>query len=434
MGTITNTGAVSQTAPRKWFIGWPMVALGWVGVFCCGTITYAGSYINSMMVLDTGMSQTIVGYCGSLISLFTVLLSTVLGSLMVKYSHRTLMLIGLVLALAGFCGLAFLPTSPVQYVLMYIPLGLSVTLLNKIGGPSLANTWFNHRKSIPVALMIAAGSFGGIFAGPIRSLMNATGTWRTGWMFMIGFAIISIICMFFVRDDVHALGEIRDGKYWCEKHGYPTVEPEIDRKKVKVTGNPFKYYKNGRFFFLSFSCFIRMAIYATGASYITLTVIERGLTAEEAALTVVNFSLASTIGRIVGGFYSYLHISHTMANRIAFFMCGVGGILLCTVSNVTILSVAVILIGAGYGVGYTAQTMVISDFYPKGEYATLFGAFSSMVNVASVVMGTIAGWVGAVLGMYSPIYLVLGIVCIVFGLLFGLAKPKTDDVFAAAQE
>ena len=97
MGTITNTGAVSQTAPRKWFIGWPMVSLGWVGVFCCGTITYAGSYINSMMVLDTGMSQTIVGYCGSLISLFTVLLSTVLGSLMVKYSHRTLMLIGLVL-------------------------------------------------------------------------------------------------------------------------------------------------------------------------------------------------------------------------------------------------------------------------------------------------------------------------------------------------
>lgn len=427
-------GTIASNTPRKWFVGWPMVALGWVGVFCCGSITYAGSYINSMMVLDTGISQTVVGYCGSLISLFTVLFSTMLGSLMVKYSHRTLMLLGLVLALAGFAGLAFLPTSPVQYVIMYIPLGLSVTLLCKIGGPSLANQWFNHRKGIPVALMIAAGSFGGIFAGPIRSLMNSTGTWRTGWMFMIGFAVISIICMFFVRDDVHQMGEIRDGRYWCEKHGFPTQEPEIDRKKVKVTGNPFKYLKNGRFFFLSFACFIRMAIYATGASYITLTVIERGLTPEEAALTVVNFSLASTIGRLAGGFYSYLHISNMLANRIAFFMCGVGGIMLCTVNNVTALSVAVILIGAGYGVGYTSQTMVISDLYPKGEYATLFGAFSSLVNVASVVMGTVSAWIGAILGVYSPIYLVLGVACIAFGLLFGLARPKTDDVFAVEKD
>lgn len=197
-----------------------------------------------------------------------------------------------------------------------------------------------------------------------------------------------------------------------------------------MTGNPFKYYKNPRFFFLSFSCFIRMAIFATGASYITLTVMEKGIASGEAALTVAYFAISSTIGRLSGAIWPKLHVSNMAANRLAFFMCGLGGILLFAVSNVTILTLAVILIGAGYGVGYTTQTLVISDLYPKAEYATIFGAFTSMVNVASVVMGAVAGLLGELLGVYAPIYLTLGIACMICGIFFGVARQKDDNVFA----
>lgn len=431
MEKIENTENIEniEAKPKKFFVGYRMVALTFIAVLCGGSITYVGSYINSMMVLSEGLSKTVIGNTGSLINLTTMLFGTLFGSLMVKYGHRAVMMLGLIAGSIGFVALAMLPVIPLRYTLMYIPLGLCISLICKIGGPSLANVWFNRRKALPVALIIAGGSFGGVFSGFVSNLMNSTGTWRTGWWFMLGFAVVAMICVMFVSDDVKGHGEIRDGKHWTKEHGYP-VEDEVvlkagAAKKIKI--NPFKYYKNPRFFFLSFSCFLRMAIFATGASYITLTVMERGLTKEQAAYSVAYFAVSSTIGRLSGPVWPLLRINNLTANRIAFLMCGVGGLLLSFSTNLTILTLAVILIGAGYGVGYTTQTLLISDLYPKDDFSILFGAFTQMVTLASVIMGTLAGLIGEALGVYSPIYQVLGIACIILALSFGYVVPKKTD-------
>jgi len=89
------------------------------------------------------------------------------------------------------------------------------------------------------------------------------------------------------------------------------------------------------------------------------------------------------------------------------------------------LGFSITLIGFAYGVGYVAQTLVLSDLFPNAEYSTVFGTFTTIVNF-SFLFPSIIGLLGAAIGDYSPIYLVFGLINFAFALLLSLCKQKHD--------
>lgn len=414
----------------KIFPGWLAFLGGLLAVIFHGAISSTGGYILSAMVLQEGISSTVPGYCASIISLCSVLFATPFSVFLAKRGHRLGLLMGEVAALVGFAVLAFAPANPVLTIAMYFLLGFSVVVACKVGGPSLVNHWFQKRKELPMTLVIAAGSLGSIFSGVAASVISGNG-WRGGWMFMLGLTAVSAVCvLILVRDDVHGIGEVRDGKAWRIKNGI-----DLDDSDVKKTQNGdaketsegrFGMIKNPRFLLFSLACLFRMGSYSGCIGYITLIIVSKGFTKEEAVLAVGSVALSSVVGRLTAPLWTkVLKLSYVNANRIANILMAAGAFIIFGSANLSFLSFAAMLIGFSYGMGYVSQTLTLSELFPEYDFTTVFGAFTTVVNL-SFIFPTVVGIIGATLGGYSEIYLGFAIINIVFAVLYGFCKNRTQ--------
>ena len=414
------------------FPGWLAIIGGLVAVVCHGTTSYAGSYILSIMILDEGLHSTTAGYCASIISLCSVLFATPLGVIFSKRGHRFGLLLGVLSAAVGFAVLALMPASDILVIIMYFFLGLAIVVSCKVGVPSLVNRWFQHTREFPVSLVLAGGSMGGVFTGLISGVMSQSG-WRGGWVFMFVFNLITLAAiLLLVRDNVHELGEVRDGRRWREKHGYTMDDSDAPVQRTGSKGYSDKKPENGslmtnpRFILFSIACLFRMGIYAGCVGYVTLIIVSKGYAREEAVLAVGSLAVASMVGRLTGPIWiRVLRLSNLNTNRIAHIIAGVGGLIVFFSDSLTMLGFSITLIGFAYGVGYVAQTLVLSDLFPNAEYSTVFGTFTTIVNF-SFLFPSIIGLLGAAIGDYSPIYLVFGLINFAFALLLSLCKQKHD--------
>ena len=420
-----------STSGRKIFPGWLAFIGGIAAVIFHGATSSTGGYILSAMVLQEGISSTVPGYCASLISLCSVLFAAPFGAFVAKKGHKMGLLAGELAALIGFGTLAFAPANGALTIFMYLFLGFSVVVACKVGGPSLVNHWFQKRKELPMTLVIAAGSLGSIFSGVAASVI-AKGGWRSGWMFMMGLTVASaVFVILFVRDDVHGIGEVRDGKAWRIAHGIDLDDSEVKKDaKGGGKGKNFDLVKNPRFLLFSLACLFRMGSYSACIGYITLIIVSKGFTKEQAVLAVGSVALSSVVGRLTAPLWSkILKLSYINVNRVANILMALGAFIIFFSANLTFLSFAAMLIGFSYGMGYVSQTLTLSELFPQYEFTASFSAFTTVVNL-SFIFPTVVGLIGAAVGGYSEIYLAFAILNVVFALLYGFCKDKDAAVEA----
>ena len=421
----------NQNTPRGIFPGWWAFIGGLLAVIFHGAISSIGGYILGAMVLDGDIGSTIPGYCSSIISLCSVLFAAPFGAFLQKRGHRWGLLMGEIAAIIGFAVLAFGPSNSALTIAMYFLLGFSVVAACKVGGPSLVNCWFQKRKELPMTLVIAAGSLGSIFSGIVASIVEKNG-WRGGWVFMLGLTVVSAVCVILlVRDKVHGIGEVRDGKAWRLSHGIDLDDADVKKAVKGEAGESSEgrwgMLKNPRFMLFSLACLFRMGAYAGSMGYVTLIIVSKGFTKEQAALAVGSVALASVVGRLSAPVWTkVLKLSGINVNRISNILMAIGALIIFGSSNLSLLSFAAMLIGFSYGMGYVSQTLTLSELFPEYDFTTVFGAFTTVVNVA-FIFPTAVGVIGAALGGYGEIYLAFAIVNIIFAVLFGFCKNKKSS-------
>ena len=205
----------------KVFYGWKLVAALWViYFFTAATVTYGVSgVVLPELVLEYGWSENTVSYATTAFNAANAAGALFAGALFHRFGMKRVMIAGGILEVAGFLIAAVAGVSQPGVVALFGVMGFAMTMTIIISAANLVNNWFDRNKSMPMSLVLTAGSVGGfVVPGVISALMAAAGI-RGSFYVMTVLEIIAVILMIvFVIEKPEQIGEIRDGHHWVSLH------------------------------------------------------------------------------------------------------------------------------------------------------------------------------------------------------------------------
>ena len=414
---MENTGNQKRTGI---FRGWYVIIFTMIMTLCGGACTNGTYYNVNVMVNDGLIDSTVPGMCSSIVSLCSVLFAAAMGVFMRKKGLKVTAILAFAAGMAAFLAMLLLPPMGIAVMLAYFGFGFCMSTVTKLVAPNIVNTWFDRNRALPMALVIAGPAAVTVFSGIQGSLVTQYG-WRAGWAWgllfvVVGFAMAFLCC----RDDIHAIGEVRDGRAWREKHGIPLEDSQdtASGKQGTEEKDTSKLFKMPKFWAFGISCLVRMGSFAGCQVYITLIILSHGFTKVEAAAAIASITLASTVGRLATPLVTKVfRLSNTGANILAHIIMAAGCISIFFCESLLSFTIATILVGFAYGLGFVSQTLALADLFPDFNFSAILGVFTTIVN-CSFVFPTLVGFLGKSLGgNYSPIYFVLGVVNVGLALL-----------------
>lgn len=172
---------MSETQPNDNMIT-PSLVIARLATWPIGTIT-------GLLLIDIGLtfnqSVGIMGQIRTVGSLLGVIFALLLGILSVKYNHKTLLIIGLLLVALSAMGCWLSPSFLI--ILLAYPLS---NIGNSMVGPmsfSLVGTLLpQEKRSGAISLMLTGMALVSIFGGFVINYLNGIGGWR---MTFLGFAL-----------------------------------------------------------------------------------------------------------------------------------------------------------------------------------------------------------------------------------------------------
>ena len=425
----------NKTEKSRLFPGYLQVPVAVLSAMVSGGTTTLSYFVISIMVKEGLIDSTVSGTCVSLVAVASILFSAMVGVMYKKIGHKKSMIVGFTVPIISFIILATLPVSNMLCIACALLWGFCLVVVSKIGTPSLIRTWFDKRASLPMALIIAAASMSSFLTTPMGKIMTET-SYKSGWIFIAALCVLAIIVvLLFVRDDVKEIGEVPDSVAWRKAHGLP-----LEVEKKEVAGQEDKgaikkvIFKNPKFWLFSICSLFRMGVYAGSNAYITLIILSRGISAEQAGIALASLTLSSTVGRLATpAIIKVLRLSNSQSNALAHVITFLGCMLLVFGQSLAVFSFAVMCIGFSYGLGFVSQTLTIGNLFPDIDFSTVLGFFNTVIGF-NFVFPILVGYVGKMLGEnYLPIYLVLGLINIaaaIILLVFARDKKKAEPVQA----
>ncbi|MCA1590509.1 MAG: MFS transporter [Acidobacteria bacterium] len=212
---------MSEPKRRPLFYGWVIVAISTLALLVSNGLSIGGIPVfykpiqEDFLSLGTVTTQTadrVTGDAASLTFLLAGIFSLVVGSLIQRFSLKSLMVAGCFF-LGG--GLIFYSraTMPWQVYVSHSLLGLSLGLVGVMIQTVLIANWFLRRRGTAMGILLTGTSFGGVLIPLIARPLIASYGWRPA-IFILSLAVWLILLpaiIFFVKDRASDIGENFDG-------------------------------------------------------------------------------------------------------------------------------------------------------------------------------------------------------------------------------
>ncbi len=413
----------------KVFYGWKLVAALWViYFFTAATVTYGVSgVVLPELVLEYGWSENTVSYATTAFNAANAAGALFAGALFHRFGMKRVMIAGGILEVAGFLIAAVAGVSQPGVVALFGVMGFAMTMTIIISAANLVNNWFDRNKSMPMSLVLTAGSVGGfVVPGVISALMAAAGI-RGSFYVMTVLEIIAVILMIvFVIEKPEQIGEIRDGHHWVSLHpldGKQEADTAGEEEGVSVA----QAMKGSRFYILGAEMLVVRAVYVLVVSYIVLFAQQKALGSGAGVLLLTIYNVSSLAGRVTAGGADRLPLSKQALFCLTLFLMA-GGCFLMTVGSGMVFYVAgVILLGMTFGLIYSLMPILVSVFFGRKYYADIYGIYNTLGGVGSAVMPMLMVALLAIGGgSYSLTYTVMTAACLVSGLAGLTLLPKKE--------
>jgi len=400
---------------KHWFYGWVVLLVTCFASLTAASITYAGSYIMTIMVLQEGLQEGVVGYATSLGYASVALMAVPFGKLILKFGNYPMMLAGLLLQAVTLAMLIIFPASRWMMSLSCFLSGFGTCTVVALGCPGIIKKWFKENIALPMSIVLSASSLGGFIMPPIvASAMDGT-SWRYGWAILLGITVASAALLFFlVKEEPGEIGEVPDGHNWRRKHP-ETAEAD---KIVSSQTEKISLWKNKKLVLYGVSFMTLSALYSCIVSYISLYTIDRGFSAPQAAMVLSLVSLTGVAGKLFTTLLAKWSISGWKVTVLMFLVTGLGGAMLVFVHSFAGIVIAAILIGFGYNCGYGTQPGVLAEWLGDGLFSAAFGLFVCFIYIGCTIgpfCMTVSGWLGGGLGetflMLSTVVLSAALLC-----------------------
>ena len=187
---------VSTESGKGRFDGWKMLsAAALVYFLMCGLLIYSFGVFLPFVCDEFSWGRGAASGAYTLQMMLFGLVGPLAGAFIFKYGSRAAIVIGNVLAAAGLILLA-LHTQLWQF---YVGYGLLIGIGAGFGGfiatTTIANNWFDRKRSLALSVVMASGGVGGLLLVPgIMAIINHAG-WRSAYWVCAAVTILGMVIL-----------------------------------------------------------------------------------------------------------------------------------------------------------------------------------------------------------------------------------------------
>ncbi|MDA1128398.1 MAG: MFS transporter [Chloroflexi bacterium] len=323
----------------------------------------------------------------------------VVGYLVDRFGARKMMVIGTVMAGAGFIIFAFSPNVWV-FALAYLGfVSLGATMAFQDSATSMVNMWFSRYRVRAMSIREASGNLGSTILIPVMTLVIVIYDWRTAaLMGAVAYLVLILPLMPFLKESPESIGLLPDGAnrdavQRAREATAQTRTSEIQRLRRYYDGVDFgvkeALHTSSFWYLLMGTMFRQVSRVGIDLHYVAI------LQWKELDLSVAALIFTLRLGMNVP---SKLIIGY-FGDRVSKPAILTGGMILYTLGLVLLLSsgaVWVLVLSAiisGMSEGITPVNWgAIGDYFGRRHYATLRGIINLSYSWALLSVPFAAGW------------------------------------------
>ena len=393
---------VSSIPGKNGFYGWiTLSAAALVYFLMCGILMYSFGVFMPFICEEFAWGRGAVAGAYTVMMLSMGVVAPVAGIFIEKYGSRTAIVLGNLLSAAGMILLAFHTRMWQLYIGYGAMMGIGIGLGGFIATTTVANNWFDKKRSLALSIVIASGGIGGFLLVPgIMAIIN-----NVGWRYAYGIlCAVTLVCMVIIpglviRNKPEDMGQIVDGPAIPDK-GKP--DPAAPKRPLYTTPVDFtrrEAIRTPSLWLILAAVTIQMFAMSMLVTHQVIFLVDMGISAGMAATALGLLPGTSTIGRLAIGFLGLRYNMRPLAIG-SFAVMTLGMALVLLTRSLPMVFIYVTVFGMGLGAFIVASAGLVSVYFGPTSYPGIVG-FVSFFTVTGSAGATIAGIIYDKTGSYS---------------------------------
>ncbi|VWX48820.1 MFS transporter [Novosphingobium sp. 9U] len=386
---VKNSGKPSSAAPgevaAEWRRGWLLVLGGMAGMSLSGLAPYSLGLFMQPLSQSLGWSHGMVASALTVISVFGILLTPLVGSLIDRFGPRAVALPGVVLNSAAFAALGLTSASALSWYGLWSFYAVSFLLVKPLVWSAAISRTFDRGRGLALAVTLSGIAVSQTVTPILTEYLIRTLGWRAtfaalglGW----GGAVF-MIAVFTFRLPAHAAGAAGHAPDRKGPHSSFSFRGVLDRNLIKIALASF---------FLS--------IVGAGIAVNKVPILASfAMSREIAAQLAATAGLAGIAGKLVTGWLMD-RFEKRMVGALGITFTGVAvGLLLLPGHSYSAILASMLMLGFGGGSTLQITVQLASYYAGPAKFGRAFGAISALTAVGAGIgpwlFGSSVSWFGS---------------------------------------
>ena len=395
----------------KGFYGWKnVVCLFLIYGITIGFLNYGFTVIFPAMIQAEGWGRGDASLAHTIRSLIGGLIAPLAALSIVKLGARITVRIGFMFGAVALTLLGTITTELWQWTLLWgFAMPATFALSSVLSVQTVVNFWFERRRATALGVVVTGGAVAGFVGAPLFTyLIDASGSWRTGWLAAAGFCVVGVIVTFFLENSPAALGQHPDGIDPDRRLEEDTAAQAHSAKlKAKRTYRTKEFWTlrealRTRVVWLYLVCWLGQ-VWAINMVTVhgVLHLIDQGFSQIQSASVIANFILFSGFSRFPVGVLAD-RVEPRILSSFALFglVIAVLGFWQAPSSLFWVLLVSGTY-GFCFGVLVITYPMIIANYYGPSSFAPIKGVLTPIMILISAPLAFVAGLIFDRYGSYD---------------------------------
>jgi MFS family permease len=383
---VLKTAAQSLDESKLAYPGWKVVLAGFFGVMVsfAAIVPYTFGLFLKPLTASFGWHREAASAGFSIAALTVAAASPGLGFLLDRYKPRRIILPCIVVFSAAYASLALLTPHLLHFYLTFFVIGLVGNGTAYIGYSRTISTWFNRRRGLALAIMLAGSAMGAMLLPVLAQSVITHFGWRTAYLILglLAFTVGFPLTVAFVRERPIT-------------HHAEDVSTEQGESVAGALATPA--------FWIIAATVCLYAISVNGAiAHLSALLTDRGVSASSAAWSVAIIGATSLIGRLLTGIFLDRFFGPRVS-QIMLLMTVFGIVLLSVANSLSAGLIAAGLIGFSLGSEGDITPYLIGRYFGLRRFSTLYALTWTAYAIGGATGPILVGRVFDTFGSYRPI-------------------------------